>query len=244
MADFDEQWEKVMGEEYFEKKRGQFDFTQKRVEEFKKLTGVKDNEFVGKICLDAGCGPGIWTYAMQKLGAKKVGSFDISSEAIKRCKKINPNAYVNNILSLKPDPVYDFVMSMGVLHHNRNTREAFSKVASQVKKGGMLHIMIYDKKYDHEYDGYRGETSIEKHKEWEKLSFKEKIKICENKVKTIGGDIHGWFDAFNPEVNLSFTPKEVKKWFEEEGFEKIKLRVKSHFNSIPTSQVNMNGIKS
>ena len=244
MADFDEQWEKVMGEEYFEKKKGQFDFTQKRVEEFKKLTGIKDNEFVGKICLDAGCGPGIWTYAMQKLGAKKVDSFDISSEAIKRCKKINPNAYVSNILSLKPNPVYDFVMSMGVLHHNRNTREAFSKVASQVKKGGMLHIMVYDKKYDHEYDGYRGNTSIEKHKEWEKLSFKEKIKICENKVKAKGGDIHGWFDAFNPEVSFSFTPEEVRKWFEEEGFNKIKLRVKSNFNSIPTSQVNMNGIKS
>ena len=104
--------------------------------------------------------------------------------------------------------------------------------------------MVYDKKYDHEYDGYRGKTSIEKHKEWEKLSFEGKIKICENKVKTIGGDIHGWFDAFNPEVNFSFTSKEVKKWFEAEGFHKIKLRVKSHFNSIPTSQVNMNGIKS
>ena len=51
---------------------------------------------------------------------------------------------------------------MGVLKHNRNTREAFSKVSSQVKKGGMLHIMVYDKKYDHEYDGYRGDTSIEK----------------------------------------------------------------------------------
>ena len=244
MPDFDEQWEKVMGEEYFEKKKGQFDFTQKRVEEFKKLTGVKDNEFVGKICLDAGCGPGIWTYAMQKLGAKKVDSFDISSEAIKRCKKINPNAYVNNILSLKPNPVYDFVMCMGVLHHNRNTREAFSKVASQVKKGGMLHIMVYDKKYDHEYDGYRGDTSIEKHKEWEKLSFEEKIKMCEKKTKTVGGDIHGWFDAFNPEFNWSFSPEEVKGWFKEEGFDNMKLRVKSHFNSIPTSQVNMNGIKS
>ena len=244
MADFDEQWEKVMGEEYFEKKRGQFDFTQKRVEEFKKLTGVKDNEFAGKICLDAGCGPGIWTYAMQKLGAKKVDSFDISSEAIKRCEKINPNAYVGNIFDLKPNLVYDFVMCMGVLHHNRNTREAFSKVASQVKKGGMLHIMVYDKKYDHEYDGYRGDTSIEKHKEWEKLSFEKKIKICENKVQTVGGDIHGWFDAFNPEVSFSFTPEEVKEWFKEEGFDKIKLRVKSHFNSIPISQVNMNGIKS
>jgi len=244
MPDFDAQWEKVMDKKYFDKKKGQFDFTQKRVDEFKKLTGVKDNELVGKVCLDAGCGPGIWTYAMQKLGAKKVDSFDISSEAIKRCKKINPDAYEYNIFDLKSNLTYDFVLSMGVLHHVKNTREAFSKVASQVKKGGMLHIMVYNKKYDHEYDGYRGDTSIEKHKEWEKLSFEEKIKMCENKVKTVGGDIHGWFDAFNPEFNFSFTPKEVEGWFEEEGFSKIKLRVKSHFNSIPTSQVNMNGIKS
>jgi len=42
---------------------------------------------------------------------------------------------------------------------------------------------------------------------------------------------------------LSFTPEEVKEWFKEEGFDKIKLRVKNYFNSIPTSQVNMNGIK-
>ena len=76
------------------------------------------------------------------------------------------------------------------------------------------------------------------------MVLKEKIKICENKVKAKGGDIHGWFDAFNPEVSLSFTPGEVRKWFEEEGFNKIKLRVKSNFNSIPTSQINMNGIKS
>ena len=68
--------------------------------------------------------------------------------------------------------------------------------------------------------------------------------MCEKKTKTVGGDIHGWFDAFNPEFNWSFSPEEVKVWFKEEGFDKIKLRIISHFNSIPTSQVNMNGIKS
>ena len=244
MTDFDVQWKKVMEEDHFNERKGQFDFSEKRVEEFRKLTGIKNDGLDGKICLDAGCGPGRWTYSMQQLGAKNVDSFDVSDEAVKRCMEINPDAYVGSIFDLKPNPVYDFVLSWGVLHHNKNTREAFSKVASQVKKDGMLHIMVYNKKYDYEYDGYRGITSIEKHKEWEKLSFEEKIKICENKVKTVGGDIHGWFDAFNPEVNFSFTPKEVEGWFEEEGFSKIKLRVKTHFNSIPTSQVNMNGIKS
>ena len=72
MTDFDEQWKKVMGEEYVRKNKGIFDFTQKRVEEFKKLTGLEDNGLDGKICLDAGCGPGRWTYAIQQLGAKRI----------------------------------------------------------------------------------------------------------------------------------------------------------------------------
>ena len=45
-------------------------------------------------------------------------------------------------------------------------------------------------------------------------------------------------------VLMQGTPDEVKEWFKEEGFDKMKLMVKSHFNSIPTSQVNMNGVKS
>ena len=78
MTDFDEQWKNVMDEEHFNEMKGKFDFTQKRVEEFQKLTDIKDNGLNGKICLDAGCGPGRWTYAMQQLGAKKVDSFESS----------------------------------------------------------------------------------------------------------------------------------------------------------------------
>ena len=235
MVDFDEQWKKVMGSEYFDENQGQFEFSEKRVEEFRNLIGISKNGLKDKICLDAGCGPGRWTYAMQELGAQRVDSFDISSEAVSRCKEVNQNTSQKDIFELEPSPNYDLVVSWGVLHHTRNTRDAFSKVASQVKKGGMLHVMVYD--------GFRGNTCVEKHKEWEKLSFEEKIQICKDKVEKVGGDIHGWFDAYNPEFNWSHTPDEVKNWFEEEGFGKVKLRVKSHFNSIPTSQVNMNGIK-
>ena len=111
MTDFDEQWKKVMGEEYLNEQKDKFAFTQKRVAEFTKLTGIKDNGLDGKICLDAGCGPGRWTYAMQQMGAKKVDSFDVSSEAIKRCREINPVAKEGSIFDLKPNPVYDFVLS-------------------------------------------------------------------------------------------------------------------------------------
>ena len=70
----------------------------------------KDSFIKNKICLDAGCGPGRWTYAMQQLGAKEVTSFDISSEAIKKCKVINSDAYVQDILELKQNNFYDFVL--------------------------------------------------------------------------------------------------------------------------------------
>ena len=240
MTDFDKQWKDVMGEEFLSYNKEQFAFNKKRVKEFLNNTGIKswfkkDSFIKNKICLDAGCGPGRWTYAMQQLGAKEVTSFDISSEAIKKCKVINSDAYVQDILELKQNNFYDFVLSWGVLHHTKNTREAFSKVCSQVKKGGMLHIMVYNKENDWAYDGYRGDTCVAKHEEWDKLTFKEQIEMCKNKVATDGGDVHGWFDAFNPKFNWSHSADEVKQWFEEEGFTNIKLRMIKQ-------NINMNGI--
>ena len=240
MTDFDKQWKDVMGEDFLTYNKDQYSFNKKRVKEFLNNTGIKpwfkkDSLLKNKICLDAGCGPGRWTYAMQQLSAKQVDSFDISEEAIKKCKEINPNAYVQDILELKPNPFYDFVLSWGVLHHTRNTREAFSKVSSQVKKGGMLHIMVYNKENDWAYDGYRGDSCVDKHEEWEKLTFQEQIEMCKNKAKNEGGDIHGWFDAFNPKFNWSHSADEVEQWFEEEGFKNIKLRMIKQ-------NINMNGI--
>ncbi|KER06990.1 hypothetical protein AAA799E16_00140 [Marine Group I thaumarchaeote SCGC AAA799-E16] len=53
------------------------------------------------------------------------------------------------------------------------------------------------------------------------FSFDEKINFCLEKVKSEGGDVHGWFDIFNPEYNWSFTHDEINDWFSKEGFSKI-----------------------
>ncbi|MFY9300885.1 MAG: class I SAM-dependent methyltransferase [Candidatus Nitrosotenuis sp.] len=242
MADFDEQWKNVMGKEYLTYNKNQYEYNRKRVEEFLELTGIKkwyerDSFIKGRICLDAGCGPGRWTYAMQQLKAARVDSFDISEEAINRCRTVNLNAYVYDIMNLEAKQEYDFVLSWGVLHHLEDTRMGFSKVASQVKKGGMLHIMVYNKENDRFYDGFRGPSCVEKHAFWEKLSFDEKVELCRKKAVELGGDIHGWFDAFNPKYNWSFSAHEVREWFEEEGFSDIKLRMVKQ-------NINMNGVRS
>lgn len=206
--------------------RSQQKSTSNKIREIKSF--FKHENFIkGKYCLDAGCGVGRWTYAMLKLGAAKIDSFDLSPKAIEKCKKINPNAYVFDIFDLEPNPVYDFVISWGVLHHTAEPRKAFSKIVSQVKKdGGMLHVMLYNKDTQQNY--------VEGRKIWKTLSMDEKLRFCEEKVKTLGGDILGWFDAFNPEFNWSFTVKQIKQWFEEEGFSKIRLT--------KIDNINMNGI--
>ena len=242
MTDFDYQWKNLLGKEALKDMEQMFECNNDRVKEFLELTGIKpwykkDSFIKDKICLDAGCGPGRWTCAMQRLGAKKVDSFDLSEEAINRCKKINPNAYIFDIWNLKPNPIYDFVLSWGVLHHTKKPREAFAKVASQIKKNGMLHVMIYNKENDWVYEGFRGETCVEKHEYWITLSEQEKIKRCEKMVKKHRGNIHGWFDALNPTYNWSYSSDEIESWFKEEGFSEIKLRMIKQ-------NINMNGILS
>lgn len=218
LAEFDYQWKNLPSKD--------LEFNEYRITEFLKFTNIKpDKNIRVKYCLDAGCGNGRYTYAMYKLGAMRVDSFDISPEAVAKCKEVNPNAFVFDIMDLQPlpRPVYDFILSCGVLHHLADPRKGFSKLVSQVtRNNGMLHIMVYNKKTQ---DTYQEGRRI-----WHGLSLEEKLRLCQKKVKTEGGSIHGWFDAFNPKFNWGFTEMEVKKWFEEEGFLKIRTITKFNIN--------------
>ena len=99
----------------------------------------------------------------------------------------------------------------------------------------MLHIMVYNKENDWVYEGFRGDTCVEKHKYWMTLNDEEKIALCRKMVEKYKGNIHGWFDALNPTYNWSHTASEVEEWFKEEGFSDIKLKMVKQ-------NINMNGI--
>lgn len=211
------------------------DNTPDRIKELLDLTKLPASFFHSKLCLDVGCGSGRYTYAMQQLGAV-VDSIDINEEAIVRCKTINPNARVFDLLKLEPNPVYDLVFCFGVIHHCANPRMAFSKLTSQVVKGGILFIMVYHQKTTPFYARIQDS--------WHKYTLKEKLDLCKFMVWRYGGTIYGWFDAFNPKFNWGFTENEVKNMFIEEGFENIKLvHTISRFNVNKSYNINMIGQK-
>lgn len=227
MPDFDYQW-KNLPSKYIE-------YNKERIKEFLNFTGLKPSSFIskkyptifGKVCLDIGCGNGRYTYAMQQLGAARVDSFDMSPEAIAKCRQINPNAQVKNIMDLEPNPTYDFVLCWGVINHVENPREAFHKVALQVKPGGMLHVMVYHKDTQKNYEEGR--------KLWATMTHDERIGYCKKMIGKHEGELHGWWDALNPTYNWSWHEDEIRKWFEDEGFDHQKLTKKYN--------INMNGVR-
>jgi len=204
MTEFDYQWKNIPSK--------LIEYNNDRIAEFLRFTdklNVKD-----KYCLDAGCGNGRYTHAMIQLGGI-VDSFDISKEAVKKCKEINAFTFTNDIMELKPNPIYNFVLCWGVLHHLENPHEGFKKVASQVRHGGILHIMVYHKDTQVKYTAAR--------KAWKTMTEKERIDLCSKKKNP-----HGWYDAMNPKHNHGFTEQEIKKWFK--GFTNIKLITKYNIN--------------
>ena len=197
------------------------ELNQDRIIEFLKFTKLPPSFFKNKLCLDAGCGSGRFTWAMQQLGAK-VSSFDISPEAIEQCRTINPDAYIQDIYNLEPNPIHDFVLCWGVLHHLPTPETGFQKISTQVAKGGILHIMVYHKDTQKIYEKGRAQ--------WVSLSHEERIKLCQNMIKRHGGNLHGWWDAFNPTYNFSYTPEEVCTWFEKQGFTEITVTQEKNIN--------------
>lgn len=113
---------------------------------------VPEDFFEGKICLDAGCGSNAnATYAMLKMGAKKVYAFDLDKSiyetAPRMLEEFPHSCYelsTGNVLDIAfADNSFDFIHCGGVLHHSADVLQGLRELGRVTKKGGVLYIHTY-----------------------------------------------------------------------------------------------------
>jgi ubiquinone/menaquinone biosynthesis C-methylase UbiE len=97
--------------------------------------------------LDVGCGTGRWTkYLASKIGF--IEAVDPSNSIFAADKLLGG---IKNVRLSKAsietlpfaDETFDFVMSIGVLHHIPDTQKALNDCVKKVKKGGYFYVYLY-----------------------------------------------------------------------------------------------------
>lgn len=102
--------------------------------------------FPGKKILDAGCGNGRFAYYAAKYGAE-VWAIDLGP-AVEVARR---NTEARNVQVVQADlhhppfalESFDFIYSIGVLHHLPNPEAAFQNLLRFLKPGGMVQIYLY-----------------------------------------------------------------------------------------------------
>lgn len=117
---------------------------------FREYTGVKDeNFFRGKLALDGGCGSGRFIKFTRRFGAREVFGFDFSRAAEKSREAHRGDPFVHilrcDIFNLPFRPEYfDYVYTLGVIHHTPDPERAFSCLARHARPGGWMTAWVYE----------------------------------------------------------------------------------------------------
>lgn len=111
---------------------------------------IIDPQMVNKdtYVMDVGCGTGRWTKVLCK-NAGFIEAIDPSDALIAADNLLGDK--IDNVRLTKAstdnipfdDETFDFVMSVGVLHHIPNTQKAMADCVKKVKKGGYFYCYLY-----------------------------------------------------------------------------------------------------
>ncbi len=114
---------------------------------FAAKTGISLDELPGLKGLDAGCGGGRYCKVVAEAGGTVFGAdhTDAVNKAAKLCAHLKNVRLVQADLKQLPfEPAtFDFVFSIGVMHHDADTRAVFDAVAKMVKPGGRYAVWLY-----------------------------------------------------------------------------------------------------
>lgn len=117
------------------------------IEDFFSKTGTTPEFLRGKLILDVGCGMGRFLMVSAQSDNEVVG-IDLSA-SVERAYKITKNLPFVHVVQgdiMRPpfrEGAFDFLYSIGVLHHTPSTKKAFQSASKLVKKGGKFSIWVY-----------------------------------------------------------------------------------------------------
>ena len=133
-------------------RRTQFDTASRKSSEpaFVASTGVRPEDCAGKLVLDAGCGPGRYMDVVARSGAEVVGvdlslAVEVAQENLGHLSNCH---FIQADLFQLPFPagLFDFIYSIGVLHHTPSTKQAFFQLVRTLKPRGETAIWVYPRR--------------------------------------------------------------------------------------------------
>ena len=114
---------------------------------FAAKTGMPPESLHGLRVLDAGCGGGRYTRICGEAGATVIGADHTRAvdKAGQLCSHLTSTRFLQADLKQLPlEPAsFDFVFSIGVMHHDADTRAVFDAVANMVTPGGRYSVWLY-----------------------------------------------------------------------------------------------------
>jgi SAM-dependent methyltransferase/uncharacterized protein YbaR (Trm112 family) len=116
-------------------------------ETFTRKTGFTPADLRGNLVLDVGCGAGRFLDVASRWGAIVIGvdlSFAVDASQQSVGDRPNVSVVQADVFRLPfRDETFDAVFSIGVLHHSRDTREAFLQLPRLLKSDGELAVWLY-----------------------------------------------------------------------------------------------------
>jgi len=111
------------------------------------ISPVTASYFEGKVVLDAGCGMGRFSGIATKLGARAVIGVDLGDcvDVAHRRLRALPNVHIvqADILSLPFKQDYQYIFSVGVLHHTVDPRRSFEALLPLLQTNGGISVWVY-----------------------------------------------------------------------------------------------------
>jgi 2-polyprenyl-3-methyl-5-hydroxy-6-metoxy-1,4-benzoquinol methylase len=185
--------------------------------------------------IDIGTGTGQLS-AYLSLSRKNVWGIDFSDSSLNKAKALKKKLKLDSWTLKKVDILdkkqisditekFDYVLSMGVLHHTGNAYQAFKNIQPLLKPKGHIAIGLYNT---------YGRLLLKKRIYLSKTFYKNNNRVKDEYIRMQIGDIgdkeraRGWWnDQYRHPHETTHTVGEVMKWFSQNGI--------SYYNTTPST---------